>query len=176
MTGEVVVQYAQLGTTLVGFLGVAVALRSHRRQMNAQMFTEFSARFESVIRAMPVSAWSTDQDHGEPPPPSEELTKGSLQCFHLLANLYHLHKGGYVSHDLWRPWQLGIKRTLQGPLWQREWRKLEAVFAHVPDYRRYVHGIINSHHSHAKPMTNGRLADPKLPEEKIPSAQVPDRR
>src|SRR5262249_50085306 len=137
--------------------------------------TEFSARFEGVIRAMPISAWSTGEGDEEIPPPSEELTKGSLQCFHLLANLYHLHKGGYVSHDLWRPWQLGIRRTLQGPLWQREWRKLEAVFAHVPDYRRYVHGIIHGHHTSVRPMTSAQSGHLTHPEERTAAAQAPDR-
>jgi hypothetical protein len=143
MTGETWVQFAQFSTILVGFLGVVVALRSHRRQMNAQMFIEFSARFESVLRALPAQAWITNGDANERiPPPSEDLTKCALQCFHFLADLYHLHEEGYVSQDLWRPWQLGIKRTLQSPLLQREWFAVEEAFSHHPEYCRYIRGLI----------------------------------
>ena len=133
-------------------MAVGMAVRSHRRQLNAQMFIEFSARFQDVIRGMPSCVWRKP-DGEPPPPPSEELTKCSMRAFHVLADLYHLHKGGYISPDLWKPWHQGIRRTLQNPILQREWIAVEEAFAHVPDYCRYIHRVIEEgrtsrHHSH----------------------------
>ncbi len=143
MTADTLVQLAQFGTILIGFLGLAVALRSHRRQLNAQMFIEFSSRFQYVLGALPAEAWISSGDPARPlPPPSEELTKNCLQWFHLLANLYHLHRKGYISQDLWRPAQLGIKRVLESRLLQREWSVIESAFAYHPDYCRYVQAFI----------------------------------
>ena len=143
MIGENLVELAQFGTILIGFLGLAVALRSHRRQMNAQMFIEFSSRFQCVLRALPAEVWLTSDDGERPlPPPSEELTKSCLQWFHLLANLYHLHKQGYISQDLWRPAQLGVKRVLESPLLQREWSVVQGAFIYHPEYCRYVRALI----------------------------------
>ena len=142
MTAEVLVQLAQFGATVIGCLGVAVAMRSHRRQMNAQMFLEFSARFQALLRGMPSHVWRKPAADEAMPPPSEELTKNCLHAFHVLADLYHLHKGGYISHELWRPWSLGIRRTLQNPILQREWLAVRELFSHTPAFCRFVHSVI----------------------------------
>jgi hypothetical protein len=142
MTTDTFLQVAQLGTILIGSLGIAVAMRSHRRQLNAQMFIEFSSRFQHVVRLLPAEAWIAD-GHRPIPPPSPELTTHCLQLFHLVANLYHLHKQGYISRDLWRPAQLGIKRILEHQLFQREWFSVEPAFSHVPEYCRYVRRLIS---------------------------------
>ncbi len=135
------IQLAQLGTIVVGFLGVVVTLRSHRRQMHAQLFLEFSSRFHDVLGCMPVEVWKsggsdTALEH------SALLTRSCLQCFHIVANLFHLHKAGYVSQDLWRPWQRGLRRMMEGPVLQREWLALEPAFGHLPEFCRYIRGMM----------------------------------
>ena len=144
MSSETFIQLAQLGAILVGFLGVVVTLRSHRRQMHAQMFIEFSSRLHNVLRILPLETWTTTGGgDGTIPPRSEDLTKSCLQCFHIIADLYRLHQGGYISQDLWKPWQRGIRRTMQRPLLRREWLALEEAFQHAPDLCRYMRGLIH---------------------------------
>ena len=144
MINESVIQLAQLSTIVVGFMGVAVTLRSHRRQMHAQMFIEFSSRFHDVLHNLPAATWAANQIvDGPVPPRSDELTKASLQCFHIIASLYHLHRGGYVSKELWNPWQRGIRRALQGPVLSREWHAVESAFDHQPDLCRYIRRMIH---------------------------------
>ncbi len=141
MISETFLQIAQLSTILIGFLGVAVTLRSHRRQMHAQMFIEFSARFHDVLRTLPSQTW-TGAD--EPvPPPTEDLTRSCLQCFHVIAEVYLLYRRGYISQDLWRPWERGMRRTMQTPLMQREWLAVEGAFSHVPELRRYMRALVH---------------------------------
>ena len=144
MSSEAIFQIAQFSTLLIGALGVGVALRSHRRQINAQMFIEFSARFQSVLRTLPPEAWLQGTNGHRPlPPPSEELTKTSLQWFHLVASLFHLRREKYISNDLWRPSQLGLKRILGNPLLQREWFAIEATFEHYPEFCSYIRAMIS---------------------------------
>ncbi|PWU06033.1 MAG: hypothetical protein C5B51_13145 [Terriglobia bacterium] len=143
MSGENFIQLAQLGTILLGFLGVAVTLRSHRRQMHAQMYIEFSSRLHHVLRALPAQTWMANaRADNVIPPRTDDLTKSCLQCFHIIADLYHLHKGGYISRDLWRPWQRGIRKAMQGPVLRREWLAAEAAFNHDPELCRYFQALI----------------------------------
>ena len=144
MTGVNLIQLAQLGTILIGLMGVAVTLRSHRRQMHAQMFIEFSSRLHDILRALPTQTWTAHGSDEELPPRSDELTKSSLQCFHIIADLFHLHKAGYISEDLWKPWQRGIQRSVQGPVLRREWLVLEALFDHQPELCRYMRRLMGN--------------------------------
>jgi hypothetical protein len=143
MNSQTFIQLAQLGTILIGLLGVAVSLRSHRRQMYAQMYIEFSARFHHVLRTFPAQIWMEAVAEGEPlPSRHEELTKSCLQCFHIIADLYHLHQGGYIPPALWRPWQRGITRAMRRPLLRREWRALEGNFDHDTELCHYMRRLV----------------------------------
>ena len=137
MTLESLIQIAQLGTIVVGFLGVAVTLRSHRRQMHAQMFIEFSSRLHDILGSMPVEVWFSS-DGEETEVRSADLTRACLQCFHVVANLFQLHQAGYISQDLWTPWQHGIRRTMQRAALQQQWLALEPVFSHQREFCRYM--------------------------------------
>jgi len=46
-------QLGLIATLLIGSLGIYVALRNQRRQLNAQMFIEFSNRFQQLLRTFP---------------------------------------------------------------------------------------------------------------------------
>jgi hypothetical protein len=45
----------QWGTLFVGGVGIGVALINQRRQLNAQMFIEFSKRFEELLRLLSLT-------------------------------------------------------------------------------------------------------------------------
>ena len=63
MNSEIFLHLAQIGTILIGLTGVAVTLRSHRRQLHAQMFVEFSSRLHQVLRTLPTHTWTMKGDH-----------------------------------------------------------------------------------------------------------------
>ena len=142
MNSQIFLQLAQLGAILVGFLGIAVSLRSHRRQMYAEMYIEFSTKFQNLLRTLPMEIWAEPRREADPlPARREELTKACMQCFHIIADLYHLHQGGYIAPELWHPWQRGIRRAMQRPLVRREWLALEWNFEHDPELCRYMHRL-----------------------------------
>ena len=144
MDNQNFIQLAQLRTILIGLLSVAVSLRTHRRQMHAQLFLEFSSRLHDVLGSMPAEAWMTGDAHQALPPASGELTRWCLQCFQVIAALYSLRKGGYVSGELWTTWQRGIKRTMQGAVLRREWDAAEDLFRHNSDFCRYMRRLIHA--------------------------------
>jgi hypothetical protein len=144
MTAEVLVQLGQAGTLLIGTLGIGVALRNQRRQLNAQMFVEFSRRFDDLLRLFPTEAWLANRNPGQPlPPASQELTDCTLYCVQFISDVYYLHKGGYISRQLWLLWEREIKRTLRGPLFQREWEQVASEFSHDPAFIQYINTLAN---------------------------------
>ena len=131
--------WSQLGALLVGGIGIGVALINQRRQLNAQMFIEFSKRFEELLRLFPTEAWLANRRRDqELPPPSKEITECTLYCLQFVADVYHLHHAGYITNRLWNLWEREIKRTLQGPLFVREWNALAAEFAHDKNFLEYM--------------------------------------
>jgi hypothetical protein len=135
----VVVDLLQLGTLFVGGVGIGVALVNQRRQLNAQMFIEFSKRFEELLKLFPTEAWLANRRHDrELPPSSKEITECTLYCIQFVADVYHLHKAGYISRRLWRLWEREITRTLKGPVFVREWNSVAAEFSHDRDFLDYM--------------------------------------
>ncbi len=139
------VQLGQVGTLVVGSVGICVALINQHRQLNAQMFIEFSRRFQELLRLFPTEAWLANRSPHQPlPPSSQELRDCALYTIQFVADVYHLHKGRYISNRLWMLWEREIKRTLMGPIFLREWQSVAAEFAHDCDFLRYINGLMDS--------------------------------
>jgi hypothetical protein len=139
MTQNTWVSLGQLSTLLIGSLGIGVALLNQRRQLNAQMFIEFSRRFEDLLRLFPTEAWLANRNPTQPlPPSSQELTDCTLYCIQFIADVYYLRKTGYIPKGLWLLWEREIARTLSGPVFKREWTKIKSEFSHDSDFLRFL--------------------------------------
>jgi hypothetical protein len=144
MAADIWVQLGQLGTLTIGSVGIGVALVNQRRQLNAQMYIEYSGRFQELLRLFPTEAWLANRSASRPiPPSSQEITDCTLYCIQFIADVYHLHKAGYISDNLWILWEIEIKRTLTGPVFQREWAGVAAEFDHNHDFLQYIHKLMH---------------------------------
>ncbi len=152
------VQFGQVGTLVIGSVGICVALINQRRQLNAQMFIEFSGRFQNILRLFPTEAWLANRNPSQPmPAPSQELTDCTLYCVQFISDAYHLHKGAYISKTIWRLWEREIQRTLSGPVFQREWAGVATEFAHDREFLHYIDTLMRG----KRPRTlTATLSDP----------------
>jgi hypothetical protein len=140
---DVFEQLGRFGPLLLGWAGIGVALMNQRRQLNAQLFIEFSGRFQELLRMFPTEAWLANRNPFQAlPPPSAELTDCVLYCLQFVADAYYLHKGGYVSREIWKLWEREMQRTVSGPLFRREWKTLATEFSHAPEFLRYIDASI----------------------------------
>src|ERR1700733_9798588 len=131
LSRDVTVPLSQVGTLLLGCLGVWIAMFNQRRQLNAQMFIEVSWRFQELLRLCPPEAWLANRNPSHPlPPRSREITDCTLYCLQLIADVYHVHKGRYISKALWSAWEREIKHILAGRIFRREWKVLAVEFSH----------------------------------------------
>jgi hypothetical protein len=145
MTLDLLSQAGQVGTLVVGSVGIFVALRNQHRQLNSQMFIEFSGRFQELLRLFPTDAWLANRNPSRPmPPPSSELTDCTLYTMQFISDVYYLHKSGYVSKRLWILWEREIKNTLTGPVFQREWEGVAAEFDHNLEFVHYINRLMRS--------------------------------
>jgi hypothetical protein len=143
MASDILVQLGQVGTLLIGSIGIGVALVNQRRQLNAQMFIEFSGRFQEILRLFPTEAWLANRNPSQTlPEPSQELTDCTLYCIQFIADAYYLHKGAYISKEIWRLWEREIQRTLSGPVFQKEWVGVAPEFAHDPEFLHYIETLM----------------------------------
>ena len=137
-------QLIQAGPMIIGTVGICVALVNQRRQLNAQMFVEFSGRFQQILRLFPTEAWLANRNPAQPLPPStRELTDCTLYCIQFIADAYYLHKGAYISKPIWTIWEREIKRTLGGRVFVREWEKVAAEFSHDPQFVNYINTLMS---------------------------------
>lgn len=140
---DLLAKLGNAGTIAVGSLGIYVALRNQHRQLNAQMFIEFSGRFQELLRLFPTEAWLANRNPSKPmPPSSQELTDCILYTMQFVADAYHLRKAGYISKNAWRVWEREIQKTLTGRIFQREWHAISAEFAYSADFVSYINRVM----------------------------------
>ena len=72
---------------MIGSVGIGVALLNQRRQLNAQMFIEFSKRFEDLLRLFPTEAWLANRNPAQALPPASKEVTDTLARWHA-ATLY----------------------------------------------------------------------------------------
>ena len=85
---DILVQCSQVGTLVLGSLGVWVAMFNQQRQLNAQMFVTISGRFQELLRLFPTEAWLANRNANQPlPPRSHEITDCTLYCLQLIADV-----------------------------------------------------------------------------------------
>lgn len=133
---------AVFGTCLSAVAGagaILVALHTYKRQVNAELFLRYTARYQEVMDSFPVgSRGARLKSDGEPPEPSEALSLAVLRYLNLCSEEFYLCKRGYLSKDVWHIWEAELKRTLASPLLRREWTTLRSEFSAYPDFGGYV--------------------------------------
>ncbi len=139
MNLELWVQVGTLVSTATGAIGLLAATVIYRRQMNAQLFLQYTQRYEEVMQAFPTSARGARLAlSGDPPESSQELTFAILRYLNLCSEEFYLWERGYLSGRIWRIWKAELERTLRSPLIRREWKELCREFETYPEFKSYV--------------------------------------
>jgi hypothetical protein len=141
MTIELFVRYGSLWTLVLGVLSLGFAIRSYRRQVNAQIFFEIAGRYHGLLQSFPVHQWTGRDSKGQVPEPSAELTAGVLRYLAIVHFAFILHDLRYLTNDLWKILQAEHHRTLVTPLFVREWGILRIEFNLFPKFLSYVDSI-----------------------------------
>jgi hypothetical protein len=151
MTLDSFIRYGSLWTLLLGVLSLGFAIRSYRRQVNAQIFFEIAGRYHDLLQSFPVHEWTNLLNRKDDVPQSSaELTSGVLRYLEIVHYAFILHDLHYLSKDLWKILQAEHRRTLMTPLFVREWSTLRIEFNFFPNFLNYVDSIQHRRCSGAK--------------------------
>lgn len=132
-------QFAAFLSAFVALVALGSGLRTYRRQANAQVFLEYTGRYQRTMESFPSSARRARFDlEAPPPPPSEDLTLAVLRYLNLCSEEFYLCTRGYLSKDVWAIWEAELRRTLRSPLVRREWQSLRGEFESYPEFVQYV--------------------------------------
>ena len=134
--------FDKIFTFVGGIIGVVTfvwGVTSYKNQMNAQLFLEFTRRFEEVMQSFPQNAWAARVNSEETlPEESQELTLSVLRYLNLCGEEYYLYKKGWLDRRLWALWEGELERTMRTPLFVREWKKLSREFDTYPAFKEFV--------------------------------------
>jgi hypothetical protein len=134
-----IVQLATIASVLVTAFTIWHNGKANRRQMNAQLFTTYSARYEAIMSTFPNTAFRVRLNSNTAlPPESEELTICILKYLNLSSEEFYLWQSKYIDDAVWKIWQYEIQRTLACPLTLREWPKIQDEFTSYPEFLAFV--------------------------------------
>ena len=126
-------------SALAAAVAIVVAIRTYKRQTNAQIFLEFTKRYDDTMASFQTAARNARLNlAGKPPEESEEVSLAVLRYLNLCSEEFYLFRRGYLATDIWGLWEAELKRTLGSPLFIREWKRLRSEFQSYPEFREYV--------------------------------------
>ena len=116
-----------------------------KRQMNAQLFLEFTRRYEAVSRSIVDASGDVVDLQDVPPETSRALTAGICQLLNLYSEEFYLYRRRYLDRKIWTIWEDEIRSSLSAPLMRREWPALRAKFDSFPEFQSFVDGCVLQH-------------------------------
>ena len=136
---DLAIAFLTLAGVIVAVIGIFRGVHTYKNQMNAQLFLEFTKRFEEVMESFPEDAWPSRLNiNAEPPPESKELSASVLRYLNLCGEEYYLYLKEWLDEKVWKIWEDELIRTLQTPLFRREWPKLSSEFEAYLEFKEYV--------------------------------------
>jgi len=132
-----------LGLLSIIFAGVALwqSSRYARRQWNLDAFTYYTEKYERIMSSFPENAYMYRFEIDKQIQSNEEIRLAVLRYLNLTSEEYYLWKDHYISNDVWKIWEPEIIRTLQTPLFVREWQFLRHEFKSYPAFSKFVDQI-----------------------------------
>lgn len=139
-------QYATLGTLITGFISLVVFARIYRRQMNAQIVNELSARYASLLQSFPAQLWIAQLNSDQPlPERRDEFAVAALRYASVVAFTYHLHDRHYLGDDVFALLQAEHQQTVASPWFAREWNVVKSQFGMFPNFIGYMERLLPKH-------------------------------
>jgi hypothetical protein len=142
---EFAIKIGTLISAVAGILTLFIGIRIYKRQTNTQIFLEYTKRYNEIMESFPPEARPARLSlEGKMPDHSEGLSIAILRYLNLCSEEYYLCERGYLSKELWGIWEDELKRTLNSPLFVREWKGLRNEFLSYPEFLEFVDDVHRS--------------------------------
>ena len=139
MNLDFIIKFTTLLSIIVGIVAFFNGVSNYKRQMNGQVFFQYTKRYDEIMDSFPKSARKARINSSNAlPRESEELTVCVLRILNLCSEEYYLYRTKFVSKGVWNILEAELVRTLRTPLFRREWIKLVHEFDAYPDFQSFV--------------------------------------
>lgn len=134
------VRYATLWSLIIAAFSVALAVFSHRRQVNASIYLDLTERLHKLYRALPNEiraaqfAATSEESRGDP----DQAAVIVVDFLHLMNAAFTLYRTGYFSGRLWKALDAEAKRGLRLAVFREQWPRTQSAFANNPGFIKYV--------------------------------------
>lgn len=112
-----------------------------KRQWNFNTFTHYTKRYDDIMGEFPGQGYTLRFDLDHQIPSNDEVRLAVLKYLNMTSEEYYLWRDKYLDDKVWQIWLPEIKRTLQTPLFQREWPNLKGEFKTYEKFSEFVEQI-----------------------------------
>ena len=144
MTPEQIIQLATIGTAVAAVFGVAFAVFSHRRQINASIYLDLSDRLHRLLQKVPSDYRSAQLSGKQTAEKNAEAIEGghgiilAVDFLHIVNSAHTLYRSGYFSGKLWKQLKTQAEQGLRIPVVDECWPQLRVQFLQNPDFVAFV--------------------------------------
>lgn len=93
------------------------------------------------MSSFPDGAYMLRFNLDQPVQSNEDVKVAVLKYLNMTSEEYYLWLDGYLDDEVWNIWLPEIKRTLQSPLFQREWQNLKEEFESYEKFSKFVEQV-----------------------------------
>jgi hypothetical protein len=136
-----------LATTIAG---VWFAWRAHCKQMRLQQFTDYTKRYQDIIRDFPEDVnepeFVLDKDTGTEPGHArfEKTMRAMRAYFDLCYEEWELHDRKDIDEHTWAIWSGGMATAFKKPAFQQAWARVTRPHDtdYGPRFKQFVDSLI----------------------------------
>lgn len=120
----------------VGLYAIFYQLRQSNLQQRLLLFTEYTQRFQSILRTAPDDLFQPN--NGSQMNCSVENLRTIRLYLDLCSEEYHLHQLGYIDEDVWENWKEGMDFLLRKTEIQNALDNVLQTSSHNASFRAFI--------------------------------------
>ena len=138
---DIVVKSLTFVSIAIAALALWLNSRYTKRQWNFNAFTHYTKRYDDIMGEFPGQDYTLRFDLEHQIPSNNEVRLAVLKYLNMTSEEFYLWRDKYLDDKVWQIWLPEIERTLQSPLFQREWQKLKEEFKTYGEFSEFVEQV-----------------------------------
>jgi len=135
-------------STVLTVASIGAGIWVYWRQMNAQLFLEFTKRYDEVMSPLRSAGLHGDLSSDESAD-NADFDHVLLRYLNLCSEEFCLYTNHFMSKRIWIIWEAGISRTIRSRNVLSRWATLKAEFVSFPAFVAWIDSLQRGHDERA---------------------------
>ena len=119
-------------------------LENFNEEMKLNLFADYTKRYQEIMLQLPYEINKKDFDYSLLSDKKKyRILKYMQAYFDLCSEEYDLYQNRFLSDEVWKNWEEGIKNALSKKAYRDAWREIEFDTIYYPDFTKYINKIIS---------------------------------